>query len=407
MQRAHEFLDPLEKNMKLARAAGTLGLAVFAAIASPFAMADDAGWYGGINIGQSRAKIDDVRITSGLLGGGFITPAITDDDRDTGYKLFGGYRVNKNFALEGGYFNLGKFGFTATTIPPGTLNGHIKLQGLNLDAVGILPITEKFSAFGRVGLNYAEARDSFTGTGFVNVLNPNPSKRDTNVKFGVGLQYDFTQSLGMRVEAERYRIDDAVGNKGDIDLVSVGLVYRFGGKTPAPVPRAAAPEPVAAAPAPQPAPERVAAAPAPQPAAVTPPPPPPPPPRAPTKVTFSADALFDFSKATLKPAGKQALDKFAADLRGANFAVITVTGHTDRIGSHAYNMKLSTRRAEAVKAYLVESAGIPAGKIAARGTDGSDPVTKAGECRGKKATKKLIACLQPDRRVEVEVSGTR
>jgi OmpA-OmpF porin, OOP family len=55
----------------------------------------------------------------------------------------------------------------------------------------------------------------------------------------------------------------------------------------------------------------------------------------------------------------------------------------------------------------VESAGIPAGKIAARGTDGSDPVTKPGECKGKKATKKLIACLQPDRRVEVEVSGTR
>ena len=124
-------------------------------------------------------------------------------------------------------------------------------------------------------------------------------------------------------------------------------------------------------------------------------------------MTFSADSLFDFDKANVKPAGKQHLDKLAADLRGANFNVITVTGHTDRIGSHAYNMNLSTRRAEAVKAYLVESAGIPAGKIAARGTDGSDPVTKPGECKGKKATKALIACLQPDRRVEVEVSGTR
>ena len=92
---------------------------------------------------------------------------------------------------------------------------------------------------------------------------------------------------------------------------------------------------------------------------------------------------------------------------GANFDLVTVTGHTDRIGSHAYNMKLSTRRAEAVKTYLVESAGIPAGKIAARGTDGSDPVTKPGECKGKNATKQLIACLQPDRRVEVVVSGTR
>jgi len=109
----------------------------------------------------------------------------------------------------------------------------------------------------------------------------------------------------------------------------------------------------------------------------------------------------------MKPAGKPNLDKFAADLRGTNYDVITVTGHTDRIGSHAYNMKLSTRRAEAVQTYLVESAGIPANKITAKGVDGADPVTKAGECKGKKATKELIACLQPDRRVEVEVSAQK
>ncbi len=377
---------------KLARASGTLGLAALAVIASPFALADDSGWYVGANVGQSRAKIDDARITSGLLGNGFTTTAIADDDRDTGYKIFGGYQFNKNFALEGGYFDLGEFGFTATTLPAGTLSGNIKLKGLNLDVVGILPITEKFSAFGRVGVNYAEAKDSFTGTGLVNVLNPNPSKRDTNYKFGAGLQYAFTDSLAMRAEAERYRIDDAVGNKGDIDLVSVGLVYRFGGKTPAPVPRVAEPEPVAAAPAPQPV-------------VVIPPPPAPVP--VSRKVTFSADSLFDFDKSVVKPAGKQGLDKLATDLRGADFDVITVTGHTDRIGSHAYNVKLSTRRAEAVKGYLAESAGIPASKITAKGVDGADPVTKPGECKGKKATRKLIACLAPDRRVEVEVKAQK
>ena len=141
---------------------------------------------------------------------------------------------------------------------------------------------------------------------------------------------------------------------------------------------------------------------APKPVAVTP---------ASRKVAFaadsSADALFGFGKATVTPAGRQSLDKFAADLKGANFELITVTGHTDRIGSHAYNQKLSTRRAETVKAYLVESAGIPSGKITAKGVDGSDPVTKPGECKGKKATKKLIACLAPDRRVEIEVAATR
>ncbi len=224
----------MENSMKLAtarfgRAAGMLELAALAVFASPLAMADDAGWYGGVNVGQSRAKIDDARVTSNLLGSGFATSSITDDDSDTGYKLFGGYKFNRNFALEGGYFDLGRFGFTATTVPAGTLNGNIKLRGVNLDAVGILPITERFSAFGRVGVNYAEAKDSFSGTGAVNVLNPSPSKNDTNYKFGAGLQYDFNQSVGMRFEAERYRINDAVGNKGDVDLVSVGVVFRFPG----------------------------------------------------------------------------------------------------------------------------------------------------------------------------------
>lgn len=125
------------------------------------------------------------------------------------------------------------------------------------------------------------------------------------------------------------------------------------------------------------------------------------------KVTFSADSLFDFDKATVKPAGMQALDKFAVDLRGTTFEVISVVGHTDRIGSSAYNMSLSSRRAEAVKSYLVQPAGIPAGKIAARGVGESEPVTKPGDCKGQKATRQLIACLQPDRRVDVEVSGTK
>ena len=117
-----------------------------------------------------------------------------------------------------------------TTTPAGTLERQHQAQGLNLDAVGILPINGKFSALGRVGLNYAEARDSFSGTGAVNVANPSPSKHDTNYKFGAGLQYDFTKLLGVRAEAERYRVDDAVGNKGDIDLFSLGLVYRFSPK---------------------------------------------------------------------------------------------------------------------------------------------------------------------------------
>ena len=380
---------------KFVSTTGKLSLLTLALMAAPFAMAQDAGWYGGANLGQSNASIDDARISNDLLGSGLVTTSIDDDDRDRGFKLFGGYQVNKYFAVEAGYFDLGQFGFVANTVPTGSLSGNIKIKGLNLDAVGTLPITEKFSAFGRLGVAYAHTDGRFVGTGAVNVLNPSPSARDTNLKVGLGVQYAFTEALSLRAEIERYRINDAVGNKGDVDLASIGLVYRFGGKTPTPVAQTTAPAPVI-----------IAQAPAPTPVYVAPPAPPPPPP-APQKVSFSADSLFDFDSAAVKPAGRGELDKLATDLRGVDFDVIKVTGHTDRIGRQAYNQKLSSQRAEAVGSYLVSAAGIPAGKISAKGVNGADPVTKPGECVGTKVTQALIACLQPDRRVDIEVTGQR
>lgn len=363
--------------MKLRKASGTLGLVALAALASPLAMAQDTGWYGGASVGQSRATIDDARITRGLQSGGFTSSTIADDDRSTGYKIFGGYQLNKNFAVEGGYFDLGKFGYRATTVPTGTLNGSMKVRGLNLDLVGTLPVTEKFSVFGRVGVNYAQTRDSFSGTGAVNVTNPNPRKNDTNYKAGLGLQYAFTDSLAMRLEAERYRINDAVGNKGDVDLYSVGLVYRFGGKAQAPAPYVAAPAYVAQAPAPVVAP-------------------PPPPPRF-EKYTLSATELFAFDSAELQ-APQPKLDEIASAL-AADSSVndVVITGYTDRLGSNRYNQALSERRANAVKSYL-SAKGVSASRLNAQGKGEANPVV---ECSDKNRTA-LIKCLEPNRRVEVE-----
>lgn len=365
-------------------------IAALAALASPLASADDTGWYTGVNVGRSRAKIDDPRINAGLQRGGFASSSIVDDDRATGFKLFGGYQFNRYFALEGGYFDLGKFGYTATTVPAGTLRGDIRLKGLNLDTVGILPLTDKLSAFGRIGVAYADARDTFRGSGAVLVRSPSASKREANIKFGVGMQYAFTDALAMRVEAERYRVNDAVGNRGDVDLVSLGLLYRFGPRASPAAMTTVMPEPVAVV-VPPPAPAPVLNAPAP----------------AVRKVSFSADSLFDFGKSTMTPAGHQAVGQFATDIKGTDYDTIKVTGHTDRIGSHASNLKLSQRRANAVKADLIDAGGIAASKIAAVGVDGADPVTKPGDCKGRKVTPKLIACLQPDRRVDIEVTGTK
>ena len=370
--------------------------------AAPAAAQEGGYYYGGLSLGKSQAKIDEERITARLLASGLTTTGMSKDERDTAFKLFGGYQFNRNFAVEAGYFNLGKFGFTSTTTPAGTLNGQIKLQGLNLDLVGTLPLTENLSAIGRVGAQRASARDSFSGTGAVTVLNANPHKSEVNYKFGAGLQYAFSPSLLMRAEAERYRINDAVGNHGGVNLFSVSLVIPFG-RAPAVVARAPAPVYVAPAPEPAPAPAPVVVAAAP----VAPPVAPVVAPPERKRVSFSADSLFSFDKSDIRAEGKAELDGFAKQLQGTRFDVVTVEGHTDRLGSTAYNQRLSEQRANSVKTYLVTSGGVDASKVSAVGKGESTAVTKPEDCKGTKPTPKLIACLQPDRRVDVEVVGTR
>ncbi len=391
----------------------TLRLLVLAGLGSLLAapsLAQEGGYfYGGLAAGQSRAKIDQERISAGLTGLGLTTSNFSRDESGKAFRLFGGYQINRYFGVEAGYFDLGKFGFAATTVPAGTLNGQIRLQGLNLDLVGTLPLTERLSFIGRVGAQAARARDTFSGSGAVSVLNPNPSKRAVGAKFGAGLQYEFSRSFLLRAEAERYRVDDAVGNKGDVNAVLVSLVFPFG-RAPAAAPRmAAAPAVYVAPPPPPPAPPPPPIVRAPEPVVVAPAPPPPPPPAPPPRrrVAFSAESLFGFDQSTVKPEGKLALDRFAQETQGTRFDVITVEGHTDRLGKPAYNQRLSQQRAEAVKAYLVSSGGFDSVKITAVGKGETTPETKPEDCKGNKATPKLIACLQPDRRVEIEVTGTR
>ena len=114
------------------------------------------------------------------------------------------------------------------------------------------------------------------------------------------------------------------------------------------------------------------------------------------KVSFSADALFDFDKAILKPEGKGKLDDLTSKLQGINLEVIIAVGHTDSVGTDGYNQKLSIRRAESVKAYL-QSKGIEANRIYTEGKGETQPV----------ADNKTAAGRAMNRRVEIEVVGTR
>ena len=168
------------------------------------------------------------------------------------------------------------------------------------------------------------------------------------------------------------------------------------------VPRASTPPaPVAAAPAPTPAPT-----PAPAPIAAAPIAAPPP---VIEKVTLSTDLLFEFNKAELRPSGEQKLDELAKSAQGAAVDRVVVAGFADRIGTEEYNKDLSERRAQSVADYLA-SKGVDKNRLQVEGYGEEKPVT-GNECSKmgpeRKSNTKLVACLQPDRRVEVELLGSR
>jgi len=120
------------------------------------------------------------------------------------------------------------------------------------------------------------------------------------------------------------------------------------------------------------------------------------------KMTLAADVLFDFDRYALKPEGKAELDGVVNKIKGNELEVVIAVGHTDRIGNAAYNQKLSVRRAESVKAYLV-SKGIQPNRIYTEGKGSTQPVKQCTD----KNFKALVACLAPNRRVDVEVVGTK
>jgi OOP family OmpA-OmpF porin len=353
-----------------------LGLVGFAAVSGQAALAAESGWYGGLSIGQSKGWISHDRIAT-QVGVPVTGISFDDEDTDVGYKLLGGYKFNKHFAVEGGYFNLGQFGFTASYAPASSFTGSMKLQGVNLDALGILPLTEKFSAFGRLGVIYAEAKDTFTGTGAgagVAASAPNPKKSDTNYKYGVGLQYDFTRALSMRGEWERYRVNDAVGNTGDIDMVSVGLVYMFGTSEPAPK---------AAAPAPYVAPVAAAAAPVlvivPIVAKIQ-------------QYCSILDIQFEINKSTVQREAEEKLDTVVTFMRKYPNTTAVIEGHTDEVGASGDNMRLSQSRADSMVNYLA-SKGIARTRLQAVGYGETRPIADNSTEIGKRLNRRINAII--------------
>jgi OOP family OmpA-OmpF porin len=347
---------------------------------SSTAVANDVdGWLLGANIGQSTARIDDAKIRANLLSTGLTSATFSNDEKNIAFKLFGGYKFNRYFAVEGGYFDLGQFGYTATTVPAGSLVGTIKIKGINLDAVGMLPIDDKFSAFARVGLQYGMAKDTFANTGAVAApLNASPNKNAANLKAGIGLQYNFDKSLGLRLEGERYRINDAVGSNGDINMLSLGVIYKFGKDVPPPV-KPAPPPVVVAAPAPAPAPVFVIV---------------------PVKIKTAEycsilDLQFEIKQDAIQREDKEKLAVVGTFMQKYPNTTAIIEGHTDDIGTAEFNQKLSEQRAESVVSYLVNDMKIDSSRLTAVGYGSTLPIADNSTREGKQANRRVgavIAC---------------
>lgn len=202
----------------------------------------------------------------------------------------------------------------------------------------------------------------------------------------------FAQTPGVDMKGT---VGYVIDQRGYVAKSGAGLCWRTGYWTPAMAIAECDPDLVKKA---EPAKEaaKPAAAPAPKP---TPKP-------AAEKITLAADTLFDFDKATLRPAGKQSLDDLVAKIKDIKLEVIIAVGHADRLGSDAYNQKLSEKRAASVKDYLVGK-GMEANRVYTEGKGEKQPVTGDKCGKSEKKSKKLIDCLQPDRRVEIEVIGTK
>ena len=223
----------MNSNAKVAIGSLAVAAIVLVAPISAFAQAmQDRGWYIGGSLGQSKVKFDTGGLASDLAAGGINTTGFTTDESDTGWKIFGGYKINRNFAVEAAYLDLGKFTAktTATTvfftpITPTPLTLTVKVKEIwNIAAVGILPVGNQFSLFGKLGGYRAKAELVASA-----VSTASNSDTNTDLSFGLGVSYDFARDFGVRAEWERFRKvgDRDTTGQGDVDFLSLGVVYRF------------------------------------------------------------------------------------------------------------------------------------------------------------------------------------
>ncbi|HGO5855087.1 TPA: porin OmpA [Mannheimia haemolytica] len=297
------------------------------------------------------------------------------------YGVFGGYQIlnqnNFGLATEVGYDYFGRVrGIEKTSAGGEKKTFRHSAHGTVISLKPSYEVVPNLDVYGKVGI--ALVNNQYKTVNVVTKVPTKTKRFQSSLILGAGVEYAITPELAARVEYQwlnnagkaSYATLNRMGAtdyRPDISSVSAGLSYRFG----------------------------QGAAPVEAPEVVT------------KNFAFSSDVLFDFGKSNLKPAAAAALDAAHTEISNLGLAnpAIQVNGYTDRIGKEAYNLKLSQRRAESVANYIVSKGANPA-NITAVGYGKANPVT-GNTCDAVKGRKALIACLAPDRRVEIQVQGSK
>lgn len=334
-------------------------------------------FYAGVKVGQAsfhdgiKANTDATNPRSLDFGTGYNRNSFT-------YGVFGGYQIlnrdNLGLAVELGYDDFGRVKFKEA----GKVATKHTNHGAHLSFKGSYEVLNGLDVYGKAGVALVRSDYKFydVATGARDHEEGRHSLRTSGL-FAVGAEYAVLPELAVRLEYQwltrvgKFRTQDTHNSSVDynpwIGSINAGVSYRFGqGAVAAP---AMAPEVVS------------------------------------KTFNLNSDVTFAFGKANLKPQAQATLDGIYGEIAQINSAKVAVAGYTDRIGSDAGNLKLSQRRADTVANYLVQK-GVATNAISATGYGKANPVTGA-TCDQVKGRKALIACLAPDRRVEIAVNGTK
>ena len=299
------------------------------------------------------------------------------------YGVFGGYQIlnrdNLGLAVELGYDDFGRVkgrDLGKTDFKHTNHGAHLSFKG-SYNLGGLTSALDGLDVYGRAGVALVRSDYKFYDVNGARIHDAGRHSLRTSGMFAAGVEYALPSlpELALRLEYQwltrvgKLRTEDRPNSSVDynpwIGSINAGLSYRFG-QGAAPV---VAPEVVS------------------------------------KTFNLSSDVTFAFGKANLKPQAKATLDGIYGEIAQVNNANVAVAGYTDRIGKDAPNVKLSQRRADSVANYLVAK-GVPAQSISAVGHGKANPVT-GSTCDAVKGRKALIACLAPDRRVEIAVNGTK